>query len=231
MRHTAGELREAVEPSGLLHLLLQLLVLVLGELSLDGSLQPMRGVLPQLCGTLDARLHTAIVPSRNAAEAGLVERGCVLCAESLAAIADHFSGQRALPRAGRTPFCPAEVAGLGDLTEVRGQAGAHPGFRFGAHAEKTEHVRLRPGAGGLEALDRQLRSRHQPTLDLAAVVDHHVDVAADAAGCGDHAGARRGAVHRDGEAAAAPNSAVSVASTSSRRSSCDSCDHRCWRSA
>lgn len=122
-------------------------VLVLGELSLDGSLQPMRGVLPQLCGTLDARLHTAIVPLQNAAEAGLVERGSVLCAESLSAIADHFTGARVLPGARRTVFCPAEATGLGDLTEVRGQAGARRALEVAAAGAHNLLLVGPPGAG------------------------------------------------------------------------------------
>lgn len=122
-------------------------VLVLGELSLDGSLQPMRGVLPQLCGTLDARLHTAVVPLQNAAEAGLVERGQVLCADSLMAIADHFTGARLLPRAPQTAFCPMELSGLGDLTEVRGQAGARRALEIAAAGAHNVLLVGPPGAG------------------------------------------------------------------------------------
>jgi magnesium chelatase family protein len=123
-------------------------LLVLGELSLDGSLQPMRGVLPQLYGTLDDRLHTAIVPAHNAAEAGLVERGSVLCADSLAAVVAHCRGERALPRVRQTSFFPcAEGAGQGDLSEVRGQAGARRALEIAAAGGHNLLLAGPPGAG------------------------------------------------------------------------------------
>jgi magnesium chelatase family protein len=99
-------------------------LLVLGELSLDGSLRPMRGVLPQLHGTLGERCHTAIVPLLNAAEAGLVTRGQVLLAHSLSEVVEHLQGKRVLPAPERTPFHPQRGAAEVDLAQVRGQADA-----------------------------------------------------------------------------------------------------------
>jgi len=108
-------------------------LLVLGELSLDGSLRPLRGVLPQLHGTLGGPLHTAIVPLHNRAEAGLVEQGKVLLAESLAQVLEHFSGQRQLPERTRTPFTPARDAGAEvDLAQVRGQTDARRSLEVAA---------------------------------------------------------------------------------------------------
>ena len=101
-------------------------LIVLGELGLDASLQPMRGVLPQLCGTLGGQLHTAVVPAENAREAGLVELGRVLVASNLRAVIEHLAGRAELPRAGRTPFHPAITApGQSDLSQVRGLSLIH----------------------------------------------------------------------------------------------------------
>src|SRR5262245_62453242 len=47
-------------------------VLVLGELGLDGTLRPVRGLLPQLDGAKQRGLAAAVVPSANAIEAGIV---------------------------------------------------------------------------------------------------------------------------------------------------------------
>src|ERR1700730_14305634 len=48
-------------------------VLFVGELSLEGTVQPLRGVLAQLLGARARRVKRAIVPRANAAEAALVE--------------------------------------------------------------------------------------------------------------------------------------------------------------
>src|ERR1700704_2980376 len=48
-------------------------VLFIGELSLEGTVQPLRGVLPQLLGARARRIERAIVPRANAAEAALVD--------------------------------------------------------------------------------------------------------------------------------------------------------------
>jgi magnesium chelatase family protein len=123
-------------------------LLVLGELSLDGSLQPMQGVLPQLAGTLSDALHTAIVPAHNAAEAGLIERGCILCADRLAAIVEHFTGGGSLARAVRAPFRPTVEATLqGDLQDVRGQAAARRALEIAAAGQHNLLLVGPPGAG------------------------------------------------------------------------------------
>jgi magnesium chelatase family protein len=44
-------------------------VLFIGELSLEGTVQPLRGVLPQLLGARERGLQRAVVPRANAAEA------------------------------------------------------------------------------------------------------------------------------------------------------------------
>src|ERR1700679_2673062 len=47
--------------------------LFIGELSLEGTVQPLRGVLPQLLGGRARGVQRAVVPRANAAEAALVE--------------------------------------------------------------------------------------------------------------------------------------------------------------
>lgn len=123
-------------------------VLVLGELSLDGSLRPMRGVLPQLHGALGGALHTAIVPVHNAAEAGLVAQGQVLMAESLASVLQHFSDQRALHGPARTAFCPTlDALSEVDLAHVRGQLDARRALEVAAAGGHNLLLMGPPGAG------------------------------------------------------------------------------------
>ena len=65
-------------------------VLLLGELSLDGQLRPVRGVLPiAVCAAKNGIRH-CIVPMENAKEAALVADMCVFGATSLKQILEHL---------------------------------------------------------------------------------------------------------------------------------------------
>jgi len=66
-------------------------VAFLGELSLDGALRGVNGVLPLVSGLKDIGIKTVIVPIVNAKEAALVEGIEVLGAEYLADVVNHFS--------------------------------------------------------------------------------------------------------------------------------------------
>lgn len=63
----------------------------LGELSLDGALRSVNGVLPLVSGLKDIGIKSVIVPLVNAKEAALVEGIEVLGAEYLADVVNHFS--------------------------------------------------------------------------------------------------------------------------------------------
>ncbi len=63
----------------------------LGELSLDGSLRRVNGVLPLVCGLKDAGVKTVFVPYENAKEAALVQGVDVYGAKHLGDIVNHFA--------------------------------------------------------------------------------------------------------------------------------------------
>jgi len=63
----------------------------LGELSLDGALRGVNGVLPLVSGLKDFGIKSVIVPVVNAKEAALVEGIEVFGAEFLADVVNHFS--------------------------------------------------------------------------------------------------------------------------------------------
>lgn len=62
----------------------------IGELSLDGSLRGITGVLPLALGFKEAGIRSIIVPSANAKEAALVEGINVYGAETLCDVVNHF---------------------------------------------------------------------------------------------------------------------------------------------
>jgi magnesium chelatase family protein len=107
-------------------------ILFLGELSLDGTLRPVTGVLPRLEGAARQGIKTAIVPRSNAAEAGVARGMRVLVAKTLDEVLRHLRGEHRLPLAPRTAFVPEPAEAHGDLAEVRGQASARRALEIAA---------------------------------------------------------------------------------------------------
>ena len=70
--------------------------LLMGELSLDGSLQPIKGVLPIAIKARELGFEGMIVPQQNAREAAVVNKLTVYGAENLKEVAEFFSGERQL---------------------------------------------------------------------------------------------------------------------------------------
>lgn len=120
---------------------------VAGELSIDGLVRPVRGVLPLLEGARRAGLEKAIVPRDNAAEAGFVLGVHVHSAQTLAEVVSHFRGEEALPAVPRGHFVPARGALLSDLAEIRGQASAKRALEISAAGEHNLILTGPPGAG------------------------------------------------------------------------------------
>lgn len=91
----------------------------LGELALDGTLRPVRGVLPAvMAARADGR--QVLVPQENAEEAALASSGDVLAAGHLLQVCEHLAGTDRLPAVAAMPLGDAPVGGP-DLSDVRGQ--------------------------------------------------------------------------------------------------------------
>ena len=68
--------------------------IMMGELSLDGTLQPVRGVLPIALRAREERLRGVIVPVKNAREAAVVSEIDVYGMENLGEVIDFFNGMK-----------------------------------------------------------------------------------------------------------------------------------------
>ena len=140
-------------PEGALHG-----VLLLGELSLDGGLRAIRGVLPQLDGARARGIVSAIVPEANRAEAGLVGDLPTYVAGSLDDVVEHLAGRVVLPRAIRADFAPEPAFAGGDLADVRGQSTARRALEVAAAGGHNLLMLGPPGAG------KTLLARLLPTI-------------------------------------------------------------------
>lgn len=118
---------------------------ILGELSLDGAIRPVRGVLPSLIAGLKSGIRRAIVPRANLGEAQLLSDVEILAFGHIAEIYQWLlTGEYGFPEA---EVHHDEVSELLDFADVAGQ----PRARFAAEVAATggHHLLLigPPGAG------------------------------------------------------------------------------------
>ena len=116
----------------------------LGELSLDGTLNKVAGVLPAAIGASECDLGL-ICPEAQGGEAAWAGRIAVLAAPDLLSLINHFRGVQVL-----TPPMPAgiaTVAGQPDMAEVRGMETAKRALEIAAAGGHNLVLIGPPGAG------------------------------------------------------------------------------------
>jgi magnesium chelatase family protein len=133
-------------------------ILLLGELSLDGGLRAVRGVLPQLQGAVLRKMRAAIVPSANSAEAGLITGLEVFPAESLEQSVQHLIGECSLRLVTPTALTIDDsVSNAGDLRHVKGQHTARRALEVSACGGHNL-LMIGPPGGGKTLLARLMPS-------------------------------------------------------------------------
>lgn len=70
--------------------------IIMGELSLDGSVLPVRGALPMAIEARKCDYRSIIVPQANATEAAVVNKLDVYGVDNLRQVVDHLSGKATL---------------------------------------------------------------------------------------------------------------------------------------
>jgi len=127
---------------------------LLGELSLDGSVRPVPGVLPMVATLRSSGHRRVCVPLANTTEAALVEGIEVVGADGLDDVARLVAGPRGRTAARARRRSAIRIAGS---SEARPEAGLHPG-------EVTELADLRGQEQARWALEVAIAGRHNLLL-------------------------------------------------------------------
>ena len=109
--------------------------LFLGELSLDGKISPVRGVLPIAKLAADKKVKELYVPKENAREAALIDGIRIFGVSSLGELSEHLTGSKTINPEKKTSLPKTDKESEVDFGDIRGQ-------------ESAKHALLIAAAGG-----------------------------------------------------------------------------------
>ncbi len=132
--------------------------LLLGELSLDGAIRPVSGILSIALAADDLGLRTLVVPEANAAEAALIDGLRVLPARSLFQVIRHLEGRDPIAPLPPSAHQAADPAYDADFADIRGQEHARRAIEIAAAGGHNILMVGPPGAG------KTMLARRLPTI-------------------------------------------------------------------
>ncbi|MBE3040641.1 MAG: YifB family Mg chelatase-like AAA ATPase [Chloroflexi bacterium] len=144
--------------------------LVVGELSLDGSVRHTRGVLPMAALARNQGFHSIIVPECDAAEAALIPGLVVIPVPNLAALFAHLTGAFPINPSPLTLADGVDAVVQTDFSDIKGQEHVKRALEVAAAGGHNVMMIGPPGAG------KTLLARALPAILPHMSIDEALDV-------------------------------------------------------
>jgi magnesium chelatase family protein len=144
--------------------------LVVGELSLDGSVRHVRGVLPMAAVARREGYQRIITPQADAAEAALLPDLEVIPVSSLADLAAHLSGSLQIQPHPPVDITETDTAVLTDFHDIKGQEHVKRAMEVAAAGFHNMLMVGPPGSG------KTLLARSMPAILPRMTIDEALDV-------------------------------------------------------
>jgi magnesium chelatase family protein len=145
--------------------------LILGELSLDGRVKPVKGALPAALTAKEKGFAGIVLPKENAREAAVVDGFKVFSAETLSQVVECFRGMRAMEQETvnlQTIFETASSSDV-DFSEVKGQEHVKRALEIAAAGGHNIIMVGPPGSG------KTMLARRLPTILPAISFDEAIE--------------------------------------------------------
>lgn len=131
---------------------------VIGELSLDGRVKPVNGILPMAIEVKERNLKGIMVPIENVEEAAVIEGIEVIGVNSLKEAADFFKGELRINPAKMSKKKNIPLENEGDFSEVKGQENLKRCLEIAAAGHHNVIMVGPPGSG------KTMVARRIPTI-------------------------------------------------------------------
>jgi magnesium chelatase family protein len=144
--------------------------MVVGELSLDGTVRHARGVLPMAATARQAGFKRIVVPEVDAVEAALIPDLEVLPVSSLSQLYNHLAGRKIIPPQPKSDIAYVPPVPPTDFGEIKGQEHVKRAMEVAAAGGHNVLMIGPPGAG------KTLLARALPGILPAMSIDEALDV-------------------------------------------------------